>query len=515
MRVDADASIGAGHFTRCLALAQAWRDRRGEVIFVTTCKRSELLNRLKEEGIGIRHITAAYPDKRDLEETLTILSDYPLSWVVLDGYHFGSSYQKKIRKTDHRTMCIDDTASLEQYHADVVLNQNIHAHDLQYNCLPVTKLLFGTEFALLQRVFLDYIAWEREIPDVGRHLLVTMGGADKDNITLKVLEALHKITDDRLEVVIAVGAENPHDEAIKSAVKRLKVRVRLMHDVINMAELMAWADVAISAAGSTSWELAFMGLPSLLCVSADNQFPIANKLHAGGVAACLGWHEDLCVEKIATRLSHLMMDVDHRSDMSRRGRLLVDGGGVLRVIDAMRRVKIKLRDACEDDCEMILEWANEPAVRSASFSSEPIPWEAHLAWFQKKLTDTSAYFFIVLDEEDRPIGQVRFDVKADDTAHISASVHSKERCRGYGSLSIDLAVNAIFRKTSVHTVHAYIKEGNHASLRAFGKASFKKQGMKKVRNFSAYDYVRVRKRPANSAGVHMTIEEERNKWFLN
>ena len=104
----------------------------------------------------------------------------------------------------------------------------------------------------------------------------------------------------------------------------------------DMPELIAWADMAVTAGGTTALELAYMQVPAVMLVIADNQRSGANALHASGAAQNLGWHDEVSPQKLARAVHHLAHSAHERRDMARRGRRLVDGGGVRRVIKGMR-----------------------------------------------------------------------------------------------------------------------------------------------------------------------------------
>src|SRR5205807_9904518 len=95
-----------------------------------------------------------------------------------------------------------------------------------------------------------------------------------------------------LEVQVVLGFSNPHRESLEAAAAVSRHAVQLLDKVSDMPERMAWADGAISAAGSTCWELAFMGVPMLIIVTADNQRGSANALERREAAVNLGWHAD-------------------------------------------------------------------------------------------------------------------------------------------------------------------------------------------------------------------------------
>jgi len=339
IRADANTRIGTGHLMRCLALAQAWKNSGGEVAFITACESAGLLQRLSDEGFEAIQLDSPYPDPADWEVTSQVLATHPNAWMVLDGYHFDSICQIRIKEAGHPLLVIDDMAHLEHYYANIVLNQNSHAEQLNYSCEPHTELLLGAQYVLLRREFLQWQDWKREIPKVARKVMVTLGGSDTNNVTLKVIQALQQVDVEGLEAVVVVGSSNSHFEELQTAVSDLKSPIWLERNVTNMPKLMAWADVAISAGGSTCWEMAFMGLPTVLLVLADNQRDIGEGLSEAGVVHNLGWFEQVTDAKIADALLRLLANPDGRSMMSNSGRELVDGLGRERVIEISRKQK--------------------------------------------------------------------------------------------------------------------------------------------------------------------------------
>ena len=136
---------------------------------------------------------------------------------------------------------------------------------------------------------------------------------------------------------------------------------------------------------------------------------------------------------------------------------------------------------------MIWEWANDPTIRSASFSSEPISWKRHSQWFQAKLLDSNCLFFIALDPDGVPIGQIRYELQVPE-AVVSVSLASGQRGKGYGVHIIQSASRQVFESTSVKLIHAYIKPDNLSSIRAFTKAGYSDFGPVEVHGNIARDY---------------------------
>lgn len=297
-----------------------------------------LVDRLKSEGMEVVSLSAEPGSPEDADMTAGIAERMGAGWVVVDGYHFGSEYQRIIKESGLRLLFIDDNGHADHYYADVVLNQNLHAkEDLYKNREPYTKLLLGTEYVLLRREFWPWRGWKREIPEVARKVLVTLGGSDPDNVTLKVIKALQEVEVDGLEALVVIGAANPHRQKLDKAIEGSE-HIRLESNVLNMPSLMAWADIAISAGGSTSWELAFMRLPSLVVTLAENQIHIAEMLNRSKIAIQLGWHENLSTTDIAESVIKLMKNDNSRMETLIMCRYLFDGKGNDRIISFWRNV---------------------------------------------------------------------------------------------------------------------------------------------------------------------------------
>ena len=336
IRADANKDIGTGHVMRCLALAQVWRSNNGEVVFITGCTNKMLLDKLHENGIQVIQLKNVYPHPDDLKKTTKIVEKSTKSWVVVDGYHFDSLYHRRIKECGNWLMVIDDMSHIGHYYVDIVLNQNIHAEKMKYSCEPFTRLLLGTRYALLRNEFWSWKSWNREIPETAKKILVTFGGSDPENQTLKVIRALQLLAPLNVETIIVAGASNPNLKSLETAIKNTNADIQLVHNAANMPELMAWADIAVSASGSTCWELSYMGLPTVLIVLADNQQDIATELSEQRAMINLGWHEKVNVDNIAQALSSLAHNHDRRLMMSDCLKKLVDRSGNDRVFSALQ-----------------------------------------------------------------------------------------------------------------------------------------------------------------------------------
>jgi len=473
VRVDGNFNIGMGHLMRCLALAHAWQGLGGQIVFVMAADSAAAENRLKDEGVEVVRLSALTGSESDSQQLLKLATSRHASWVVLDGYQFSSSYQRCLKEAQLQLLVVDDYGHASEYWADLIVNQNLHATESLYRSRqPYTRLLLGTRYVLLRREFLRYLDWRREIAERAHKVLITLGGSDKHNVTLQIMRILKSIEISAIEGVIVVADTNPHHSELANEIQGANIPWKVHHGGKDMPELMAWADLAVSGGGTTAWELAFMRVPAALIIMADNQEPVVNSLAAHGACVSLGRDPFALDTSLQIMLRDLLGDKKRRQKLAMGGRMMVDGMGATRILEAMRGLYVNVRRVSKDDGELLWRWANDPHVRAMSFSQEPIPWDVHVQWFEKKLQDPSCHLFLFTNSLGAPVGQVRFDLD-DKEAELHVSVDSMYRGQGYGSTIIRLAVEELMSVAPIRQVHAFVRPENQSSVRAFERASFR------------------------------------------
>jgi len=341
LRADAGPTIGTGHAMRCLALGQAVHDVNGRAFLVTASAADTLLDRFAAEGIDVLGVAAAHPDRRDAAETTRHAEAIGASWIAVDGQHFDEAFHAAVGRERHRILAIDDMARLPRYDVEAVLNQNAHADQLEYHTRLSTRRLFGTRYAVLRREFAATAGTGRDIPERGRRLLVTFGGSDPSGMTVRTIEALAAAARarpgavDGLEIRVVVGGSNPSRSGIERAIAETGLQVMLVADVRDMTEPMRWADLAITAGGSTIWELAALGTPAIVVETAPPERFLVAGLRTLGLYHSLGNEADLDPADLADEVTLRLADRQWRRTMSERGRSVVDGRGGQRVVAAL------------------------------------------------------------------------------------------------------------------------------------------------------------------------------------
>jgi UDP-2,4-diacetamido-2,4,6-trideoxy-beta-L-altropyranose hydrolase len=280
--------MGTGHLMRCLALAEYWREQGGEVLLATHCALEPLLERFRVEGVEIIRPKSPAASIEEAHEISTVAQNRSAKWIALDGYHFPAEYHERL-KQGSRVLLVDDNGHAGRYTADLVLDQNLTATENNYRRRSKnTRLLLGTMYVLLR---LDFRVAKQECLKQAAQktrVLISMGGSDPDNVMAEVLRA---VSGEQVEVRAVIGAGNQFLTTLREIVCQSSVPIKLETNAI-MSELMVWADIAISAAGATLWELAFMGVPTLTLELMEHQRPIAQAFAEAGAGINLGWHGD-------------------------------------------------------------------------------------------------------------------------------------------------------------------------------------------------------------------------------
>ena len=311
-RTEAGAGIGGGHAMRCLAVAEALRARGVEAAVAASDETFATAPALARAGLERRPPQVGVADV-----------------AVLDGYGIGAEEEAAWRRAGARLAVIDD--GLRPHDADLWIDPTPgRAEDDHRRFAPRARVLSGPRHSPMSLAF----AREREAAlarraagGPPRRVLVGFGLTDPGSANLKAIRALSRFSE--LEIDVIVGGVAPSLSALR------RTGVRLHVDASNVAELTAAADLAVGAAGVSSWERCTLGLPAVTLIVADNQRPNAVALAQAGAARVLGAAEAVDEAEIAAAVAELIADASARSAMSRAAAGLCDGRGAERVAQAL------------------------------------------------------------------------------------------------------------------------------------------------------------------------------------
>ncbi len=354
-RVDAATWIGIGHVMRCLTLADAMRKRGHSCQFISRSHAGNLIAHIRSKGYAVTPLPgidkvlsgptagSVQPDhsswlgchwSEDAAQSLAALKDSSVDWLIIDHYALDSRWESELQAVCRRVMVIDDLAD-RSHDCDLLLDQTIGRRPSDY--LPWLKesaeVLCGSQYALLRPEFAGLRSrslLRRRTGDI-RHVLITMGGVDQHNATGQVLNALDCTGFPQGgRITVVMGATAPWLAEVQQQAGRLAMLVEVRTDVHDMAELMAVSDLAIGAAGATSWERCCLGLPAIMVVLAANQTGVAAGLKEAGAAEII--EDTLQIGARLPRLIETLLASPERCrEMSQRAATVTDGCGAGRV----------------------------------------------------------------------------------------------------------------------------------------------------------------------------------------
>lgn len=445
-RCDASPYIGSGHVVRCLALADALRAAGWCCAFASAPGTAETVPALAKSGHRLIELADPAREPASLKAALPQGCDL----LVVDHYRRDIEFEAACRPWASRILVIDDLAD-RRHDCDLLLDPTLGRKPADYTALvPETcRMLLGPDFALLRSQFLAArpAALERRTSQrATRRILVSLGGTDPSNLTAKVLRGII-LSGVEAAIDVVLGGTAPHLEEVRALVASAPLSITLHTAVEDMAGLMSNADLAVGAAGTTSWERCTLGLPSLMLVIADNQELVARYLDQAGAAACLGRHETVTEEQLATQIRALATDSNRLDEMAKHAAALCDGRGTQRIMLALLRpVKSKdgdpvaLRLASAADEAMILAWQRNPATRRYARHPAVPTTDEHHGWMRARLTDPNC-IFTVIECAQVPAGVLRLDrqKEAGNAREISIFVAPELHRRGLGACALALA----------------------------------------------------------------------------
>lgn len=335
---------------RCLTLAEALGKEGAKVCFISRELPGDMIDHVEAKGFTVKRLPA--PDspppegpptharwagvewQRDAEETTTALGTNDPDWLVLDHYAFDDRWEKAVRRDEMKIMVIDDLA--DRTHAcDLLLDQNLGRVSSDYKPFVPEhcNLMIGPRYALLRPEFAklrEKSLKRRQHPKLHR-LMITLGGADRDNATNRVLDDLLDCPlPSGLLIEVVMGGNAPWLETVQEKALTMPWRTVVYANVSNIAQRMVEADLAIGASGSTSWERCCLALPTISLITAENQREAARALEQSGAIriASSSDHSD----SISETVRDLANNPESLKALSSAASEITDGFGSKRVL---------------------------------------------------------------------------------------------------------------------------------------------------------------------------------------
>lgn len=332
IRSDANSFIGSGHVMRCIAIANSLKKVGIESVFITADRESEKI--INSYGYSIICLDSIWNQLEYETDTLSnLIVKNNIDKILIDSYYVTEKYLMSLRQ--HTKIIYMDDLSKFIYPVDVLINYNIYAKRLKYKkCYSnmKTKLLLGCEYVPLREEFRGRFPIIREKV---LNVLISTGGTDTYNLAGKFMEYIIRNNKFRNIVFhIVVGNFNKNKEML-NYLAEMNSNIILHYNVTRMSDLIQNCDVALSAGGSTLYELCACGIPSISYTFADNQLMVANEFSRQNIIYYVGdirGNLDKCLENIEKKLEIFIKSKKLRKNLSFKMQTLVDGFGANRII---------------------------------------------------------------------------------------------------------------------------------------------------------------------------------------
>lgn len=355
-RTDSSIEIGSGHVIRCLTLAKALEKNGYKCEFICRDHPRNYIEFIKKSGFKVFKLPSSSEDnldkseysswlkvsqERDAEECINILKDMTDHWIFVDHYGLDCVWENLLKPFSKKIFSIDDLAN-RKHSCDLLLDQTYGRKKKEYkNLVPKNCIILtGSEYALLRPEFNEYrkaSLFRRNQKSV-KNILINFGGVDKNNYTLLVLKILEEIDGlDEINFYVVLGLAAPNIESVQIASNTHRYNIDLKINFENIAELMTFSDLAIGAAGSSTWERCCLGLPTILLAIADNQKHISEKLKKEKMALYISPKESIkyYLPKYIHKCIHDKKFINRMSEISATA---TDGMGVKKIVSYINNI---------------------------------------------------------------------------------------------------------------------------------------------------------------------------------
>lgn len=346
-RVDGNSSIGLGHIMRCLSIADVYKKEGYSSLFITSD--NELHQMIVDRGHSCLSLDSNYDHmEEDINQLKIEINKRDVETVYVDSYYVTALYLSSMSsfcKENNITLVYIDDILAFPYSCDILINYNIYAEIDDYKRLyssdnPV--FLLGLKY-IPQRLEFQGLE-QRIINKNAKNIFVSTGGADSQHIGVEIVKSIisHRNSNDFIFHFI-LGVLNPDkDEIIQ--LSQNHNNIILYNNNKNMAKLMKSCDVAISAAGSTLYELCATQTPTVSYTIADNQLLGANCFEKSGLIHNVGNIKDYNAKDLADKIINasieLCNDYDQRKKIIDNMRDIVDGRGADRIVQKVLSYRV-------------------------------------------------------------------------------------------------------------------------------------------------------------------------------
>lgn len=456
------SQIGLGHISRCSSLYDELEDRGFKVEFIVygDTEQFEIIKNKKYKVVNwlSKNFLTNYIKQRD--------------YCIVDSYLAGEELYHIISSQAKKSLFLDDNGRIN-YPEGIVVNPSLSTKAVKYSKKDTNCYLLGPKYIILRRPFIQV---KREhINSRIKEVLITLGGSDLHKLTPRILKQLSsQYTDIIFNVVIGNAFANL--EEMKSCSSK-NINFYEGATAEKMKSIMLRSDFAITAAGQTIYELISTQTPFIPIQVIENQLQNILALKKLNLVETTLEHYDPFFNKKLICETKKMMELNTRNNLVEKYKEIIDGLGSKRIIDALISGEVMkdnfyLRKAKGEDVFDVFQLSNEEYVRKYSINTAKIEWEDHKVWFENILKSNNHVFYVVTDNTDEFLGQLRYKIE-NDSATISISLCKSISGKGLSKILVKKSIELIREeRTGLKNIIAYVSNDNIASKKLFESTGF-------------------------------------------
>ena len=341
-RVDANQHIASGHVMRCLSIADAMHIIKVKCTFI--CADMESGELIKDKGYEVIFLNSKWNHLGgEIDRMVSVIRERKISMLFIDSYYVTQTYLEALHR-EAKLIYMDDLHAFD-YPVDMLINYAVYAEDFNYVVnRQGPRLLLGCDFVPLRGQFQNIE--KKNISKEVKSIMITTGGTDQYDFAGSLLKVLCK--DDRFRKLHFTIIAGKFCKQIGewSAYAENRSNVQILSNVTNMATVMQKMDIAISAGGSTLYELCACGVPTISYSFADNQLDNVHKFDKLEMIKYIGDLRDdfeNCIEQCCLALENSIHHVQERKRISDEMQQKVDGCGSMRIAQVIQQEMLGAR----------------------------------------------------------------------------------------------------------------------------------------------------------------------------
>lgn len=337
IRCIASNKKGFGNFNRALLISEQLRKKKYQILFIID-NNSKVINEL----INRKFKYIILPKFKSInKESLFIINSLnikKIESIILDSRERGEGLSKKIYGHNIRIFLLDD-AWVNEAWADIIVNGTMIKEYQAYKKFNKnSKIFIGTKYFILDENFLNHKKSSITIKNKKEYVvIISMGGSDLHGLSFKILDSISKI--DNILIKVIMGPLMKEDIKINKYKKENILFIKSSKSIWNEFKD---ADLIISNAGNTLFELATQKIPTICIPVIEHQIPYAEFFHKKGFSINLGFWKNLKNDEIKNTVIKILKNPVKRKKMVSNGNKIIDGKGlsrVIKILDSFLKIK--------------------------------------------------------------------------------------------------------------------------------------------------------------------------------